>query len=82
MNIFSLLLSVVISGRCDNGECISQSLLCDGEDDCGDKSDEIFCNVTCKEFRCKNGSKCIAFKYVFHRRMCNWYMQWQLNVRF
>ena len=29
--------------KCDNGRCISESLLCNPEDDCGDNSDEQNC---------------------------------------
>ncbi|XP_030748487.1 very low-density lipoprotein receptor-like isoform X1 [Sitophilus oryzae] len=49
---------------CANKKCIPINFHCDGEDDCGDNSDEnpIECqkNVTCSknEFRCGNG-KCI-----------------------
>lgn len=33
--------------KCKNEKCIDRSLRCDGKDDCGDNSDEEYCNSDC-----------------------------------
>lgn len=49
--------------QCANKRCIPESWQCDGEDDCGDQSDEdpTHCSTrTCRpgQFKCRNG-RCI-----------------------
>jgi len=42
------------------GTCISQTRVCDGENDCADNSDEAGCSICQKErYRCPISSKCI-----------------------
>uniref|UniRef100_A0A3Q2C7L2 EGF-like domain-containing protein n=1 Tax=Cyprinodon variegatus TaxID=28743 RepID=A0A3Q2C7L2_CYPVA len=48
--------------RCANGRCVGHNSWCNGQDDCGDNSDEIFCNTTlcsADQFQCRDGS-CIS----------------------
>ncbi|XP_072106302.1 suppressor of tumorigenicity 14 protein homolog, partial [Mobula birostris] len=40
---------------CRSGLCISQSLRCDGWNDCGDLSDELNCHCGPDQFTCANG---------------------------
>ena len=45
--------------QCDNGECIGQSLACDGDEGCADRSDEIYCKCLTEQFRCKRSGECV-----------------------
>ncbi|XP_072042804.1 uncharacterized protein [Amphiura filiformis] len=62
--------------RCDNLRCINPERICNGEDNCGDNTDEIHCPTTpvattidpdpCNqdEFACSDEGPCIEDRYV------------------
>lgn len=67
--------------RCSSsGECLTQSLKCDGKPDCLDKSDEDGCDKMDKavkicafdEFKCSDGKQCIPIEQrCDHNNNCN-----------
>ena len=61
--------------KCGNGLCFPKEKKCDGYYDCRDKSDEKDCpEVACdkQQFRCKDGTKCIAsYQKCNHRKECD-----------
>ncbi|XP_063774851.1 complement factor I isoform X2 [Pseudophryne corroboree] len=53
---------------CVNEKCIAMSDTCNGENDCGDLSDELCCKVCQKGFHCKSDT-CIPSSYVCNGEM-------------
>jgi hypothetical protein len=58
--------------RCKNGNlCINESLTCDNKDDCGDLSDEIYCDLSdCLANPCGPNGKCLE-KRIGYECKCN-----------
>ena len=43
------------SFQCDNGQCVSKDLVCDGDMACADSSDEKGCVCLTSQFECPSG---------------------------
>ena len=51
--------------QCQNKNCIQTTNICDGIDDCEDRSDELHCRHECpdNQFKCHSNGKCVLGTY-------------------
>ena len=51
--------------QCHNGNCTLTTHICDGRDDCGDRTDENICHHECpdNQFKCRNNGRCVLGAY-------------------
>lgn len=57
--------------RCEHGMCIEKSLWCNGQNDCGDFSDELHCKPDSIEILCEDDeSETKKFQCRFNKTIC------------
>ena len=51
--------------QCQNNNCTLTTNICDGRDDCGDRSDELYCHHECpdNQFKCHSNGRCVLGAY-------------------
>ena len=73
-----LCVNVTDSFLCSNGKCINGALKCDGEDDCGDASDEAACSSECHFYMASSGDSIESPNYPGKYRPladCKWTLE-------
>ncbi|XP_067672504.1 uncharacterized protein [Haliotis asinina] len=66
------------SYHCTSGRCLNQNLVCDGEDDCGDASDERNCAQRCKYYYMQASGSITSMNYpsnYINAMNCLWVIQ-------
>ncbi|XP_018027289.2 sushi, von Willebrand factor type A, EGF and pentraxin domain-containing protein 1, partial [Hyalella azteca] len=66
------------SSLCSNGKCVNNAFLCDGQNDCGDMSDEMNCESRC-EFYMKSSGDSIESPNYPNKYGPNMECQWTLE---
>ena len=56
--------------QCDNGQCVSKDLMCDGDIACVDRSDEKNCKCLTSDFVCPTGECLDVEKLCDSRKDC------------
>lgn len=75
LNIIEITACQPYEHRCPDGECISQTVLCDEVDNCSDGSDEANCTKSgcaANEFRCERDNRCLpSWQRCDRQRQCS-----------